>query len=134
MDSSDVSLDRTKTPRARPVRILPLAWMLHQRGARKSGANAMTLAEMLNQKVTPLSDWILPRYKSINQNAPRPKKINSAMKLLPHLKEPISAHDLAEIASTPYNTVYSQLISLLEKNRVVEIKTKTRTRLWVAKG
>jgi len=96
----------------------------------------MTLAEMLNQKVTPLSDWILPRYKSINQNAPapRPKKINSAMKLLPHLKEPISAHDPAEIASTPYNTVYSQLISLLEKNRVVEIKTKTRTRLWVAKG
>jgi len=110
--------------------------MLHQRGARKSGANAMTLAEMLNQKVTPLSDWIWipPRYKSNNQNAPRPKKINSAMKLLPHLKEPISAHDPAEIASTPYNTVYSQLISLLEKNRVVEIKTKTRTRLWVAKG
>ena len=87
----------------------------------------MTLADMLQQKVTPLFKRKPPKMQRVNKS-----RLANAEKLLPGLKEPITAHDLADKLDIPYNTVYSYLVTLLEEGLVKESKG-LRPVLWVAK-
>jgi len=87
----------------------------------------MTLADMLQQKVTPLFKRKPPKMQRVNKS-----RLANAEKLLPGLKEPITAQDLADKFGVPYNTVYSYLVVLLEAGLVKEFKG-LRPVLWVAK-
>ena len=87
----------------------------------------MTLAEMLQQRITPLSKRKPPKMQRVGRG-----RLANAEKLLPGLKEPITAQDLADKFGVPYNTVYSYLVVLLEAGLVKEFKG-LRPVLWVAK-
>ena len=87
----------------------------------------MTLAEMLQQKVTPLFKRKPPKMQRIVRG-----RLANAERLLPSLKAPITAHDLADKLDIPYNTVYSYLVALLEEGLVKESKG-LRPVLWAAK-
>ena len=87
----------------------------------------MTLAEMLQQKVTPLFKRKPPKMQRVSKG-----RAENATRLLPSMKEPITAHDLADKLDIPYNTVYSYLVVLLEAGRVKESKG-LRPALWAAK-
>ena len=87
----------------------------------------MTLAEMLQQKVTPLSKRKPPKMQRVSKG-----RLANAERLMPHLKESTTAQDLADKMDIPYNTVYSYLVALLEAGRVKE-STGLRPVLWVIK-
>ena len=87
----------------------------------------MTLADMLQQKVTPLSKRKPPKMQRVGRG-----RLANAEKLLPGLKQPITAHDLADKLDIPYNTVYSYLVALLEEGLVKESKG-LRPAVWVAR-
>jgi len=87
----------------------------------------MTLAEMLQQRITPLSKRKPPKMQRVSKG-----RAENAEGLLPGMKEPITAHDLADKMDIPYNTVYSYLVVLLEAGRVKESKG-LRPALWAAK-
>jgi len=89
----------------------------------------MTLFEMLQQKVTPLSKRKPPKMRQVSK-----VRLTNAKILLPHLKEATTARDLADKLDIPYNTVYSYLVSLLEAGMAREIKLHwTRRSGWIAK-
>ena len=67
----------------------------------------MTLAEMLQQKVTPLYKRKPPKAQRVSRG-----RAENATKLMPHLKTTITAHDLADKLGMPYNTVYNYLVVL----------------------
>ena len=87
----------------------------------------MTLAEMLQQRITPLSKRKPPKMQRVGRG-----RAENATRLLPSLKEPITAQDLADKFGVPYNTVYSYLVVLLEEGLVKEFKG-LRPALWVAR-
>ena len=87
----------------------------------------MTLADMLQQRITPLSKRKPPKMQRVSKG-----RAENAIRLMPHLKEPITAHDLADKLDIPYNTVYSYLVVLLEEGLVKESKG-LRPVLWVIK-
>jgi len=82
---------------------------------------------MLQQKVTPLSKRKPPKMQRVGRG-----RLSNAEGLLPGMKEPITAQDLADKMDIPYNTVYSYLVALLEAGRVKE-STGLRPVLWVIK-
>jgi len=89
----------------------------------------MTLAEMLQQKVTPL-------YKRKPLKAQRVSRgrAENATQLVPHLKTSITAHDLADKLGMLYGTVYNYLVALLEAGLVKASKVRGARRLrWAAK-
>ena len=87
----------------------------------------MTLAEMLQQRITPLSKRKPPKMQRVSKG-----RAENAEGLLPGMKEPITTHDLADKLGMPYNTVYSYLVALLEAGLVKESKG-LRPALWAAK-
>ena len=87
----------------------------------------MTLAEMLQQRITPLSKRKPPKMQRVSKG-----RAANAIRLLPSLKEPIKVQDLADKLDMPYNTVYSYLVVLLEEGLVKEFKG-LRPALWVAR-
>ena len=87
----------------------------------------MTLADMLQQRITPLSKRKPPKMQRVSKG-----RAENAIRLMPHLKEPITAHDLADKLDMPHNTVYSYLVALLEEGLVKEFKG-LRPALWVIK-
>ena len=88
----------------------------------------MTLAEMLQQKVTPLYKRKPPKAQRVSRG-----RAENAIKLMPHLKNTIiTAQDLADKLGKPYNTVYNYLVVLLEAGLVKE-STGLRPVLWAAK-
>ena len=87
----------------------------------------MTLAEMLQQKVTPLYKRKPPKAQRVSRG-----RAENATKLMPHLKTTITAHDLADKLGMPYNTIYNYLVVLLEAGLVKE-STGLRPVLWAAK-
>ena len=88
----------------------------------------MTLAEMLQQKVTPLYKRKPPKAQRVSRG-----RAENAIKLMPHLKTTIiTAQDLADKLGMPYNTVYNYLVVLLEAGLVKE-STGLRPVLWAAK-
>jgi len=87
----------------------------------------MTLAEMLQQKVTPLYKRKPPKAQRVSRG-----RTENAIKLMPHLKTTITAHDLADKLGMPYNTIYNYLVVLLEAGLVKE-STGLRPVLWAAK-
>ena len=88
----------------------------------------MTLAEMLQQKVTPLYKRKPPKAQRVSRG-----RAENAIKLMPHLKNTIiTAQDLADKLGMPYNTVYNYLVVLLEAGLVKE-STGLRPVLWAAK-
>jgi len=88
----------------------------------------MTLAEMLQQKVTPLYKRKPPKAQRVSRG-----RVENAIKLMPHLKNTIiTAQDLADKLGMPYNTVYNYLVVLLEAGLVKE-STGLRPVLWSIK-
>jgi len=87
----------------------------------------MTLAEMLQQKVTPLYKRKPPKAQRVSRG-----RTENAIKLMPHLKTTITAHDLADKLGMPYNTIYNYLVVLLEAGLVKE-STGLRPVLWSIK-
>jgi len=88
----------------------------------------MTLAEMLQQKVTPLYKRKPPKAQRVSRG-----RAENAIKLMPHLKNTIiTAQDLADKLGMPYNTVYNYLVVLLEAGLVKE-STGLRPVLWSIK-
>jgi len=87
----------------------------------------MTLAEMLQQKVTPLYKRKPPKAQRVSRG-----RVENATKLMPHLKTTITAQDLADKLGMPYNTVYNYLVVLLEAGLVKE-STGLRPVLWSIK-
>ena len=88
----------------------------------------MTLAEMLQQKVTPLYKRKPPKAQRVSRG-----RAENAIKLMPHLKTTIiTAQDLADKLGMPYNTVYNYLVVLLEAGLVKE-STGLRPVLWSIK-
>jgi len=89
----------------------------------------MTLAEMLQQKVTPLYKRKPPKAQRVSRG-----RAENAAKLMPHLKASITAHDLAEKLNMPYGTVYNYLVALLEAGLVKDSKVRgARRARWSAK-
>ena len=87
----------------------------------------MKLAEMLQQKVTPLYKRKPPKAQRVSRG-----RTEDAIKLMPHLKTTITAHDLADKLGMPYNTIYNYLVVLLEAGLVKE-STGLRPVLWSIK-
>ena len=89
----------------------------------------MTLAEMLQQKVTPLYKRKPPKAQRVSRG-----RAENAIKLMPHLKTSITAHDLAEKLNMPYGTVYNYLVALLEAGLVKDSKVRgARRARWSIK-
>jgi len=87
----------------------------------------LTLAEMLQQKITPLSKRKPPKMQRVVRG-----RAENAERLLPGMKEPITAQGLADKLDIPYNTIHSYLVVLLEAGLVKESKG-LRPVLWAAK-
>jgi len=90
----------------------------------------MNLAQMLQQRVTPLSERQTKQQKP-KHITERKVSLDDAKRMLRHMRNPITVHQLESVTGVPYSTLHKRLVALLDKGLVREVNPKERPRLWV---